>query len=178
MKSLKIKKNLLICCLFLWVPIANLMAKQSPAQIIKGQVIDRYIRHPLSGATITLLTAGAIQTITDSSGNFKMLHIPIGRQNIRIEYIGFKSITLSNLLVESGKELDLAIEMEELVSTDTEVVVRNSVNKTRALNPYAMVSSRMFSVEETRRFAAGLNDPARIATAFAGVTGNGDGNSL
>ena len=70
------------------------------------------------------------------------------------------------------------IEMEEEASLSTEVVVIGKPNKARPLNDMALVSSRMFSVEETRRFAAGLNDPSRIATAFAGVAGNGDGNAL
>ncbi|MFN9899114.1 MAG: TonB-dependent receptor, partial [bacterium] len=51
-------------------------------------------------------------------------------------------------------------------------------DKSRPLNEMALVSGRMFSVEETRRFAAGLNDPSRIASGFAGVQSQGDGNAL
>lgn len=41
----------------------------------------------------------------------------------------------------------------------------------------ATVSTRTFSVEETQRFAAAINDPARMATAYAGVVGASDGNN-
>ncbi len=37
-----------------------------------------------------------------------------------------------------------------------------------------MVSARMFSVDETARYAGSLNDPARMAQNFAGVQANGD----
>ena len=43
----------------------------------------------------------------------------------------------------------------------------------------ATVSARTFSVEETQRYAGGLSDPARLASAFAGVsTGNLQDNSI
>src|SRR5690606_4690724 len=40
-------------------------------------------------------------------------------------------------------------------------------------NDFATVSARSFSVEETRRYAGGLDDPARMASAFAGVSTGG-----
>jgi len=72
----------------------------------------------------------------------------------------------------------LIVEIEEEVNNGKEVIVKSRPNKSRPLNEFSMVSSRMFSVEETKRFAAAINDPSRIATAFAGVSGSGDGNAL
>lgn len=43
------------------------------------------------------------------------------------------------------------------------------------LDDMAAVSARSFSVEETRRYAGAVDDPARLATAFAGVTTSGSG---
>ena len=68
--------------------------------------------------------------------------------------------------------------MEEDINNNKEVIVQSGQNKTRPLNDAALVSGRMFSVEETRRFAAGLNDPSRIATSFPGVSNTGDINAL
>ncbi|MEZ4901204.1 MAG: TonB-dependent receptor plug domain-containing protein [Spirosomataceae bacterium] len=43
----------------------------------------------------------------------------------------------------------------------------------------ASVSARTFSVEETQRYAAAINDPARMATAYAGViTADDGGNNI
>ena len=81
---------------------------------------------------------------------------------------------LSNVLVGTGKELVLKIELTESITALDEVVITaGSDNKAEAFNEMATVSARSFSVEETKRFAAGISDPARMITAYAGVTGNG-----
>ena len=39
------------------------------------------------------------------------------------------------------------------------------------------VSARAFTVDETQRYAAAINDPLRMAAAFPGVLANNDGNN-
>ena len=52
-------------------------------------------------------------------------------------------------------------------------------NKHKAQNTMAAISSRSFSVEETRRYAGGLDDPGRLASVFAGVSdGNIESNGI
>jgi hypothetical protein len=41
----------------------------------------------------------------------------------------------------------------------------------------SLLSSHTFTVEETKRFAGSFNDPARMVSAFAGVTGGGSPNN-
>jgi hypothetical protein len=45
------------------------------------------------------------------------------------------------------------------------------------LNELSLVSTRAFTVEETQRYAAAVNDPLRMATSFAGVVSAEDGNN-
>jgi hypothetical protein len=170
----------IIAILFFQLFCASILMAQEKQNraIVKGNIIDKALRSALTGASIRLLNADAVQAISDTNGYFILSHVPLGRQNIEISFLGYKSVTLSNISVESGKETFLLIEMEEEIVTHKEVVVQNKTDKTKALNTAALVSARMFSVEETRRYAAGLNDPSRIATAYAGVASNGDKNSL
>ena len=152
-------------------------AQEILLQKMKGQIVDRTLKTPLQGANIEWISTKQQITTSNKEGYFFLKDIPVGRQSIRISYVGYKTITLSNLLVESGKEFFVQVDMEEeIASSDVTVVSKH--NKSKPLNDMALVSARMFSVEETRRYAAGLNDPARIATAFAGVSGNGDKNAL
>jgi hypothetical protein len=58
-----------------------------------------------------------------------------------------------------------------------EVVITPGVEKNKPINEMATVSTRTFSVEETRKFAAAVNDPARMAQSFAGVVSTNDGNN-
>ncbi len=81
------------------------------------------------------------------------------------------------MAVDAGKELVLTVALEEAIGQLTEVTVKPTVEKDNPLNEMATVSARTFSVEETQRFAAAVNDPARMATAYAGVVGASDGNN-
>ena len=154
-----------------------MFGQTGPVQTIRGIVLERSIGTPLPGATIALTSLG--RTVTaDSAGRFRLEGIAVGRQVLTVTYAGFRPVTLSNLLIESGKEAVLTIEMEEVAVKEREIVIKGRPDKSRPLNEMALVSGRMFSVEETRRFAAGLNDPSRIATGFAGVQSQGDANAL
>ncbi|MCZ6693505.1 MAG: hypothetical protein O6939_06340, partial [Bacteroidetes bacterium] len=70
----------------------------------------------------------------------------------------------------SGKSTSLNIQLVESAIYLKEIVIVATKPKDMPQNEMAAVSARSFSVEETRRYAGGLDDPARMATAFAGVT--------
>jgi len=155
-----------------------LSAQSIPLQTIRGNVLDKSVKNPLPGANIELISKSSVSIVADATGNFLIERVPVGRQTLRISYVGYKPVVLQNILIESGKQLVLSIEMEEEVSTGKEVVVQSKPNRQKPLNELAVVSTRMLSMQETRRYAAGLNDPSRIATAFAGVVSQGDANNL
>ena len=156
----------------------SLLAQNTPTQNLKGQVLDKSIKTALVGASIECIDLPNFKTISTENGQFKISGIPVGRHSFRINYLGYKTANLSNLLLESGKELELLVEMDEQLNNLTAITVKSSANKVKPINEFSLVSARKFSVEETRRFAAGINDPSRIAMAFAGVQGNGNNNSL
>ncbi len=168
----------LLLFIFFLSPQLKSFSQVIPLQTIRGNVSDKSIKTILSGATIELLGITKKTVVADEKGNFLIEKVPVGRHNLRITYVGYKPVFLNNLLIESGKQAVLQIELEEDIITTKEVIVQSKPNKSKPINEMAVVSARMFSVEETRRFAAGLNDPSRIATAFAGVVSQGDANNL
>ncbi|MCV9388241.1 TonB-dependent receptor [Reichenbachiella ulvae] len=148
---------------------------QAQTQTVKGQIIDVQSEYPLIGASIQLIGSDPlIGTITDIEGNFKLNNIPIGRQSFAVTYVGYKSITLPNVLVTMGKEVVLQIKLEESVEKLDEVVVTAGADKDLPINELAKVSARTFSLEEVTRFSGGRNDVARLATSFAGVSAPND----
>ncbi|MGL5892477.1 MAG: prevent-host-death protein, partial [Bacteroidia bacterium] len=52
------------------------------------------------------------------------------------------------------------------------------MNKQQPLNTMSTVSARMLSVDEANRYAGGFDDPARLASAFAGVASNSGVNGI
>jgi hypothetical protein len=164
--------------LFIILLFNEVSAQERPSQTLRGSIIDKSIKTVLAGATIELIGDINKNTIATNDGSFKFDFIPVGRYTIRVSFVGYKTITIPNIPLESGKETFLSLELEEDVTNNKEVIVQSGQNKTRPINDAALVSGRMFSVEETRRFAAGLNDPSRIAASFPGVSSSGDNNAL
>lgn len=158
---------------------SNVLFAQQLTQTIKGTVSDKAVKSPLIGANVVILNTNPLKgSVVDDNGNFKIEGVPIGKYALKISFIGFKDVFLNNIVVNSGKEVDLNIEMEENAVQGDEVVVKAKIEKQKALNELAVVSGRAFSVEETQRFAAAINDPARMVTAYAGVVSGDDGNNV
>jgi len=142
---------------------------------IKGRVMDIDADYALIGATIIVVGSDPlIGTTTDVEGYFRLGGLTVGRYDLKVEYIGFETRTIPQVLVTTGKDAHLNIDMVESTMELEEVVITANIDKTKPLNDMATVSARSFSVEETRRFAAAISDPARMAQSYAGVTGGGD----
>lgn len=110
-------------------------------------------------------------------GQFRIAGVPVGYQTLHISFVGYKDIVIPNVVVNAGKEVVLLLEMDEQVTELTAVVVKPDLEKGQALNESAVVSASTFSVEETRKFAAAVNDPARMVMSYAGVVSGNDGNN-
>ncbi|MEZ4848941.1 MAG: carboxypeptidase-like regulatory domain-containing protein [Bacteroidia bacterium] len=158
--------------------ICNFAYGQSVTQTIRGKVSDQDSEAPLESAKIIVLgTNPILGAVSDENGNFRIDHVPVGRVSIRVSYLGYEDKNVPNLLLNSAKELILNISLIESIHTTEEVVIGAKQNKTEVINEMAMISSRSFSVEETKRYAGAIDDPARMVSAFAGVNGNAEGNN-
>ena len=158
-------------CLF-----STLLSAQT--QTVRGTVIDKISTAPIPGATISVVGAEPpIHAVTDADGVFHLKDVPVGNRSFAISAFDYKDVTLQNITVNAGKELVLTINMEEDITKIDEVVVIGKSDKTKPLNELSAVSTRTFSTEEAQKFAAAVNDPARMASSFAGVVTAGDGNN-
>lgn len=151
---------------------------QTYTQTLKGTVLDKAVKTPLVGATVALLSTDPQRgAVTDADGRFRLTRVPVGKQTMRVTYLGYKEFVTANVTLNSGKETELVIELEEDFVQSKEVVITAGIEKQKPLNELSTVSARTFSVEETQRFAAAVNDPARMAASFAGVAMPADGNN-
>ncbi|MFN8165002.1 MAG: TonB-dependent receptor [Bacteroidia bacterium] len=152
---------------------------QVPEQRIRGEVVDQISQSPLPGASVVLLNSNPLNgTATDADGKFTLSHVAVGLQSIKVSFLGYKEFTLPNINVTSGKEVVLTIQLEESILMGKEIVVTAELRKDRPINEFTTISGRTFSVEETNKYAAAVNDPARMSTAFAGVVSTEDGNNI
>ncbi|MBL3657520.1 TonB-dependent receptor [Fulvivirga sediminis] len=167
------KPKVLFFVLFMFF---NLSLTTKPAycqvlsQSIRGHVTEANTREPLVGASVIVVGTDPIKgSVTGIDGDFIIENVPIGRYDIQISSMGYETTTLRQVLVSSAKELVLEASLEESTMVMNEIVVKDKFSKDKPLNEMATVSARSFSVEETRRYAGGLDDPARMVSAFAGV---------
>jgi ethanolamine utilization microcompartment shell protein EutS len=134
-------------------------------------VVDKSTQAALPGANVVLLNSDPFRgTITDDKGEFRLDRVSVGRQSIRVSFIGYKELTINNLYVTAGKDLVLTIQLEESLKAIGEVVIRPENDKFQPLNDMAVISARSFTVEETERYAGSVGDPSRMASNFAGVS--------
>jgi hypothetical protein len=152
------------------LPVIGASQAITQTQTVKGTVLDMQSRFPLPGVNVILLDSDPlVGTSTDTDGQFRLENIPTGRQAILVQFIGYKSQTIPNVLVTAGKEVVINVLLEESVEKLQEVVVVAQSDKDKPINEMAKVSARTFSLEEVQRFSGGRNDVARLAANFAGV---------
>ncbi|MGZ5283172.1 MAG: TonB-dependent receptor [Bacteroidia bacterium] len=165
-------KTLLVFILFLFS--VNRSIGQALTQTIRGTVVDKQSQSPLFGANIIILNTEPLKgTKTDENGKFRLEGSPIGRQQVKVSYIGYREAVLQ-VLVTTGKELVLTIELEEAIVTKNEVVIVAQKDKSQSNNKMSTVSARSFDVEESNRYAGSRNDVSKMVGNYAGVTGGND----
>lgn len=144
-------------------------------QTVKGRVLDADSKEPLPGVTVILKISAENKSgsTTDDLGYFQITNVPIGRHSLSVEFVGYEQVVLNNILVGSGKEVNLNIDMQEATSSLKEAVVV-ARDKRSTFNELATASSRSFDAEEAERYPGSRQDPARMAANFAGVAGTDD----
>ena len=101
-----------------------------------------------------------------------------GRYTIETTFLGYEPSIMKEILISGSKEAVIDIMLRENSTGLNEVVVRPRINKQATVNPTALIGGMMLSMEEASRYAGGYNDPSRLVTAFAGVSGESDGNGI
>ncbi len=152
-----------LCC-------SGFLFAQQKTQSIRGMVTDKDSHQPLIGASIVLKNSSPIVgTTSDVEGHFALTKIPVGRQALEVSYVGYETVLTEEFIVTTAKELIINIELNENAHSIGGVEILYKNNHNAPINELAVVSTRSFSVEETDRIAASVNDPGRMALSYPGV---------
>ena len=165
----------LVLIITLVVNINLVFSQSNLTQTIRGRVTDAESQYGLPGASVIILgTNPILGGSTNEEGYYEIKQVPVGRHSIKITFIGYNDVTIPHVSVGSAKEVVLQVTMQERLNTLDELVLEDKTEKKRTKNEMITVSGRSFSTDESSRFAASVDDPARMALAFAGVNTTDD----
>jgi hypothetical protein len=161
-----------VCRLLLFIGFSSVA--QDYVQNIKGKISDKESGTELPGVIIRLKgdTTNKFSCVSDFEGRYKITGVKVGRRTFVFQLTGYKPFVATDVVLVSGKEMVLNVEMESSVQEIEEVVVK--AQDKGVYNEMSSVSTKLFSVEETDRYAGSRGDPARMASNFAGVSGTND----
>lgn len=160
------------------VMLSTLTFNQNLSQTLRGTVVDADSKLPLIGATVVIIGSNPIiGASTDVKGKFRLENIAIGRVSLQLTYLGYEPKTVTDIIVNSGKESVLEISMQESAVKINEIVVKAKI-KGEANNDMVILSARSISPEETKRYAGGYDDPSVILNNFAGIASSQNTNDI
>ncbi len=156
---------------------SNTLNSQTVNQRISGIIIDKESRISIPGATIICETVKGLKPVySDSLGKFS-LTLPVGRHSLSFYAYGYSPSTFKDILLSSGKEVKITVEITELRGKIEQAVVTGVAGKGYTnLN----VSTRRVRSQDAARFAGGYYDPLRMVTNLPGVasTNSDENNSI
>jgi hypothetical protein len=159
--------------------VLTLDAQTDISTSIRGTIIDGQSGLPVAFANVAATRDDSLTgTVTDLQGVFSIEHLKPGRYDIHVSYVGYKDMLIPDVIVGSHQPVTLHLELFEAPYMLGEILVRPRVDKKQAQHELATVSARLLSVEEANRYAGGFDDPARLASAFAGVSSNIQSNGI
>ncbi len=145
-------------------------------QTIRGKVFDKDSKAALPFATVYVVnTDPAIGATTDIDVYFTIENVPVGRHTLKVSFVGYAEAYIPEILLGSAKEVVLSIELSEQVQSLGGVTIVGSNGE--PVNEMAIINAKQFNAEETKRYAATIGDPARMAQVFAGVSGTDDASN-
>lgn len=169
------KKSLLFLNIFFFFIIYAVSAQNSGR--LSGFVIDKTSQQPLAKVTVTLTSINQ-NVFTDSVGFFRFLEIPLGTYSVAVSYVGYKTQTKYNIVVNAGNENTLSFELEPSQSQLEEVVIQSSRKTARAATLETPLSVQRLTTEELRSNPGGNFDISKVIQTLPGVGGGPQGGSF
>lgn len=178
MNVLKNKKFLGLIFSIVFSIASQSVFSQELRQTIRGRVIDQDSKFQVIGATVIIVDSDPLKgSATDANGYYKIENVPVGRVTLKVTYTGYEPKFIPNVQVGSGKEVIVNVEIAESIESLETFTITAKEDKTEALNEMSQVSTRVVSMEDTKRYAGTVNDPSRMVSAYAGVNSDAAGNN-
>lgn len=151
---------------------ATLSLSQVNDLTYSGRLVDAFSGDPIAGATILLESQGiGYEAISDEIGSFRFQNLIAGFYQISFTSMGYQAKRVVEIDINTGVPRNQTFTMKPSAASLGEVIVKA---ESRSRSNEAVSSIHTMTVEETFRYPGTFYDPARLATAYAGVIGAND----
>jgi hypothetical protein len=121
---------------------------------------------------------GNIKTISDSLGDFRFTQLKPGSYTLEITGATIKTKQLNNLVVTTGNENYIQIEVEQNINQLTNVVITSRKNSARAATLESPLSIQRLTTEDIKSNPGGFFDISRVIQSLPGVGGGVSGGTF
>ncbi|MGN6646446.1 MAG: TonB-dependent receptor domain-containing protein [Cytophaga sp.] len=137
MNTLRFQKWLTLSAIFLLISFTS----KAQTGSIKGVLLDSTLNELIYGAIVSVPENPSIGAQSDFDGIFSISNVKAGTYNLKISYVGYKEILLTDIVVTAGQTTDLGtitmivdeevpvIEIVGEVSTNTEEAVVQEIKE-------------------------------------------------
>lgn len=135
---------------------------------IKGKVVDRESKEPLPGANV-LVEGTTLGASTDLNGEYVILNVPVGGYTVKATFIGYRTVTVSNVRVS----VDLTTELNFDMPTEAVEIGEVSIVAERPIvNKNATNSQTVRTAEEIKDLP--LRNYSQMVNLVAGAVSDGN----
>ncbi len=172
---MKFKFLLVLSLLFFFLDA--LKAQNTPQARISGYAIDKNTLKPIPGISIKLESTNK-GTTTDSTGFFRITNITPGSYNISFSILNYNAKTINNVVLTSGNETTISVELEMAAKKLDEIVITNRRNSAKATSLESPLSVQRMTTEEIKRNPGGNFDISKVIQSLPGVGGGVGGGGF
>lgn len=137
--------------------------------VITGTVIDKSTQLPLDAVSVKIENT-EWGSITDSAGRFRISNIDPKTYNIAFTKVGYKPYTIYNIVLTSGNENSVTVELEPEIKSIGEVTVTGK-RTAKVATLETPLSVQRLTTEEIKANPGGNFDISRVINTLPGVGG-------
>lgn len=144
---------------------------------LSGVLVNRKTQQNAPGLLITV-TPGNEKLISDSNGAFRFTSLLPGAYAIKVTGLGIQEKLLTNVIVTSGNENNLTIELEPAVNLLNTVTVTGRRNTAKATTLESPLSIQRLTAEDIKANPGGNFDISKVIQSLPGVGGGAAGGTF
>ncbi len=169
MNTLRFQKWLILSAVFLLISFTS----KAQTGSIKGILLDSTLNELIYGAIVSVPENPSIGAQSDLDGIFTISNVKPGTYNLKISYIGYKEILLTDIVVTAGQTTDvgtLTMSVDEEVPV-IEIVSEVSTNTEEAVVQEIKESDNVVSGISAEQIQKGQDkDAAQVVQRIPGVS--------